>query len=233
MQVNVKPVAKQVVMLSKELLSCSFDLKVSEIAIFLSILGKINQSKELASTTWFTITSEDLAEVRQVTKRTAEEELKSLEDSINTLWESTFTSFDKETGEKTINRWIISMRKQANSYKIRLHPDIFPYIVQLRHYFSIPLTKVGRLSHKMSYRLLFLVLSSMEYTKQKEGTIKIHFPAYLSFLGLDTSSYSSFNNFRQKLCVPAMEELLKVDILKHIRVTKVSKTDYFLVHWAI
>lgn len=213
--------------LNKDLASCSFDLVVSEITVFLSILA---QNKPINSDTWVTITPEAVAEVIKATKQTGTD---TLPDAIASIWNREFTSFDSQTGEKSKQRWFISVKQEGASFKVKLNPEIAPFIYKLTHYYKTPLTNVAGLKNYISYRLFYLIITSIEQEGQTEGTIRLHFPSYIVLLGLERSGYSSFNNFRQKLCVPAMNELLSNDILKHISVRKVSKTEYFEIKWSM
>jgi len=199
----VKPIEQQKIMLSKAITNADYELNTSEIAIFLGILGKIPQSKPIEVGSWHHLTVEEYAAIRKVTKQTARSMLKEASDK---LWQRTLYIWNDELQEKVEYRWIVTRRplNKDGIFSIQWHPDIIPFLCELKKYCTVSLARVRDIKHSMTYRLYFVLLEH-SYKKQS-GVIEFDLADFRDKLQLD-GCYGEYRYLKSKLLKPALEEL--------------------------
>lgn len=212
MQLN-KPV-NQLTLLNNDLSECTYNFKYEELKLLWYLAEQIN------------------SELESFSVNLPDKELIYLAD---TMWLSYFKSFNyqKEYSITESNHIFIEKYETPIETTLLINSKSIPLLKQSLRFKLITTEKLAKITNNFTFNLLFIVVSSSTYLNAKHGEIKVNFQLYSKFLELENTSYSSFNNFRQKLIVPAMTELLNLGIVKRLEVNKITNSDYFNVIWEL
>lgn len=212
MQLNSS--VNQLILLNNDLSECTYTFKYEELNLLWYLAEQINSDLES-----FSVTLQD-------------KELISLAD---TMWLSYFKSFDYQKEYSITESKYIFTEKHETPIETTLliNSKAIPLLKQSLRFKLITTEKLAKITNNFTFNLLFIVVSSSTYLNATRGEIKVNFQLYSKFLELENTSYSSFNNFRQKLIVPAMTELLNLGIVTKLEVNKITNSDYFKVIWEL
>jgi len=218
------------VMISREIANSRFNLDVSQMSIFLCVIGKLSQSKPINKETWHTVTAEEYAKVRNVSVKAGKLALK---EAMKTLYDSSFFVFDNKIGDYVEKRWVISRYGTEKEVSFQFHPDIVPFICELDNYFTAKLLEVGDFKHKMSYTLYFLIMGNRRFHTQNAGELEVDIEEFLKRTGLISTSYENYKTLRAMLLIPAIKELLNKKVFYFLEVSKERNAIKFIIKWQI
>jgi hypothetical protein len=212
MYTKLKPLTTQKVMISTELATSKYILPTSELAIFLGILGKISQSKEIDKDSWFSLSPQEYADIRGVTLKAGQVALK---EAVTNLWERTIEAGE---GDRKIKyRWIISLELDTfGAIRIQWHPTIIPLICQLKNYCSYDLVKIGNIKHIFTYKLFFLIRD--ESFQQNTGELEFEVDEFRKHFGYTEKSYEEYRYLKRNVLLTAMDEMVEKGLVQWITI---------------
>lgn len=203
---------KRRIMISKDVALGRFDLNVSELIVFLGIMGKMSQTKELSDEerqNWWSFSVEEYMEIREVSRDTAKEMLQRAGDNLGERW---LYTADNE-GRPIKYRWIIGIQplgEKYNTIRIQWHPEILKFVSELKQYCTYDLKKLGNLKHFMTYRLYFWL--SQKMYKCRNGRIEVNLGEFREQFGFE-DSYLAYKELKKNILKPAIEEIQKKNLL--------------------
>lgn len=222
----------QTVMLPSPIANADFTLSPNEMGIFLTALGRIPQTLQLAPDTQVRISAIAFCKVRNMDSRTGNRALKL---AMETLWEGKFTIRDLEDGSITKYRWVSSVKSIEDSpdFEITFNPLILPFISELKTYFTSSLLSIGGFKHTTSYRLYYTIMASRKNHFITSGELLIITDKFLEKYSLEGGAYEKYSVLRSKLLAPAIKELLAKGLFVELRIEKVKGAKEFTLVWEL
>ena len=199
-------------MISKELALGKFDLNISELIVFLGIMGKMSQTKELSEEekgSWWSFSISEYMEIREVSRDTAKEMLQRAGDNLGERW--LYTIDDEERPVKY--RWITGMQPISEKYdtiRLQWHPEILKFVSELTQYCTHDLKKLGNLKHFMTYRLYFWL--SQHMYKCRNGRVEVSLKEFREQFGFE-DRYLAYKELKKNILKPVIEEIQKKNLL--------------------
>lgn len=199
---TVIPFHKQTAMISKPLIDGNYKFTVAEFNIFFCALGQLAQSKAIELDTRITVTTEQYAELRGVSKQTA---IEALEEAREGLWKKYVVLPDKETGKNMRVRILYKMEdKMDSSITFVFSPEFLEFICEMKRYITCELGVLGKFNSFYSYRLLFMVVERSSYSRNFEFRLTLEeFNKKFCLEG----KYGNIAELKRRVILPAISEI--------------------------
>lgn len=200
------------IMIGKDIALGKYELNISELIIFLGIMGKMSQTKELSEeekTKWWSFSVEEYMELRGVKKDAAKE---ALEKASENLFKRELIV--QKEGQRLIKtHWIFAMKPLEETHgdiEIQWHPEVLKLMMELKQYCTHDLKKIGRLKHFMAYKLYFWLSQTMYNCRS--GRVEVSLEEFREQFGF-TDSYPEYGYLKRDILKPAIVEIQKKNLL--------------------
>lgn len=183
---------------ANDLISASYRLTLQEQRLLLAAIAQVDPRKPMPSK--ITVTAASFAEIYGVPIRFAYTNLKEAADS---LYERDIQTFDGKN--RTRIRWVYKATYAEGEGRVTLNftVDVIPYLSMLNSKLtSYDLRRVANLNSMHSFRLFELL---MQFKSTGLLIIEVEKLRILLDLG---DSYKRFNNLRQRVITPSINEIM-------------------------
>lgn len=183
---------------ANDLISASYRLNLQEQRLLLAAIAQVDPRKPMPSK--ITVTAASFAEIYGVPIRFAYTNLKEAADS---LYERDIQTFDGKN--RTRIRWVYKAAYAEGEGRVTLNftVDVIPYLSMLNSKLtSYDLRRVANLNSMHSFRLFELL---MQFKSTGVLVIEVEKLRILLDLG---DSYKRFNNLRQRVITPSINEIM-------------------------
>ncbi len=194
--------------LSNKLLNSCYSLTTIEKRIILLTLSRLNSTKELSSTEWYSMNVTEYADLCNVSRHYAYQDLR---EAASKLYSRSITEIEGK--KRTDFRWIQAIEVDAGTQTVRLmwSTNILPYISEIKSNFTrLYIMDVLRIDGTYASRLYDLIFQ--ERFKGLHGKKEFDL-VYLYDSWNVGSSYREFKEFKRGVLKPAMEELTKKGLI--------------------
>ena len=195
--------------MSNKLLNSCYSLTTIEKRIILLTLSRLNSSKEISSTEWYSMDINEYARLCNVSRSDAYDDLR---EATSKLY---FRSITEIEGKKRTDfRWIQAIEVDVDSQSVKLmwSTNILPYISELKsdftRLFMLDVFKIDGIYASRLYDLLY-----QEKFRGLVGSKEIDLETLYNSWNLP-DSYREYKEFRRGVLKPAMVELTKKGLVK-------------------
>lgn len=183
---------------ANELISASYRLTLQEQRLLLAAIAQVDPRKPMPSK--ITVTAASFSEIYGIPIRFAYTNLREAADS---LYERDIQTFDGKN--RTRIRWVYKAAYAEGEGRVTLNftVDVIPYLSMLNSKLtSYDLRRVANLNSMHSFRLFELMMQF-----RSTGILIIEVEKLRKFLDLG-DSYKRFNNLRQRVIDPSVNEMM-------------------------
>lgn len=195
--------------LSNKLLNSCYSLSTIEKRIVLLTLSKLNSSKTLSSTEWYSMNINEYAELCGVSKKDAYDNLR---EAVETLFTRTITEIEGK--RRRDFRWIQGREVDVEAEEVRIlwSSPILPYISDLERDFSkLFMLDVLKITGTYASRLYDLLYQ--EKWRGLTGSKEIDLDTLYAMWEVP-ESYKEFKEFKRSVLTPAVKELEKKELVE-------------------
>jgi plasmid replication initiation protein len=197
---------KSLVVKDNRLIEASYRLDLSEQRLVLMAIVQARDSMPITSDTLLEVSASDYASLCQLEPSSAYRRLKEAADSLFLRWVQ-LKGVDTLTGKPAVlkTRWVSSCTyvEKAGLVRLRIAPDIIPYITELEARFtSYALKNVVQMTSTYAIRLYELLVQYKTI-----GSREFYLDELKELLDANEKSYERLDNFRKKVLNVAVGQI--------------------------
>jgi len=182
-----------------------FDMSALQQRLMLFIISKIQQAGVEYDSCEFTVT--EFCEIVQIDRKSGENYMR-IKKAVNEIANASVL-IKNEHGVETLVHWIEKpyIDQRSGRIKVRLDQDIKPFLLNLKKNFTqCKLYYIMNLKSKYSIRL-YELLKSYFYNPNEPFAWTFWLPQFKE--QLSAQNYTTFNDFKRRCLIPAVEDINK------------------------